>query len=191
MRRQTTSVPKAPAPDHDQSWAAPGRSFRFVMPDPRAEGGVRAIEIADGQVTIERSIAGVRMRLAIPATLYEGVALEVGSDEETGYRVAVRLAHEDPELDVLLFEAFDDQDVTAEWQLWANRLGLPLLVSELDGSFSEPFPRLGALLIAAPRPRRKPAHFAARRPRFLARRRVGRVVANPVIHKEREIIARS
>ena len=180
------------------AFAAPDRSDRsgvstppFVIErfDSRADGAVRRVELSPGEIVIERQIAGVRMRLLLASTLYEGVALEV-SGSRAGAVLRVRLAHEDSDLDIVLYEASDDRDVTAEWQYWANFFGLPLLVAEHDGRFSEPFPRLGALDVRAPCARRVPSHFAKRRPRFLTRRQLGRSMDHPVVHAGREIIAR-
>ncbi|MDQ0470444.1 DUF6101 family protein [Labrys wisconsinensis] len=179
------------APDRPSRSGALAVPIRFEVEDPRADGGRRHIEILEHAVQIERSRAGVRMRVAIPYPLYEGVALEVRPTAAHGARVLVRLVHEDRDLDVVLFEASDDHDVAAEWQYWANRFCLPMLVAELDGSFSEPFPRLGALAIGRVRPRRMPSHIARRRPRFLTRRRTGRLPKHPKVHREREIIART
>jgi hypothetical protein len=102
----------------------------------------------------------------------------------------VRLVHDDPDLDVPLYESHDDSEITAVWQSWSRRLGLPLMIADCDGDLVEPFPRLGSLVVARPRPRRMPVHIARRRPRFLSRRRTGRLPEAPVVHEGREIIAR-
>jgi hypothetical protein len=159
--------------------------------DPRADGGKRQIEILPDMVTVQRATAGVKMRFAVPITLFEGVALRIAARRPAGsVRATVRLVHDDPDLCIVLFEADDDRNVTAEWQYWAARFGLPMLVAHDDGAYTEPFPRLGALNIGRPRQRRRPADFARRRPRFLTRRRVARLPERPTVHREREIIAR-
>ena len=94
--------------------------------------------------------------------------------------VAVYLEHRDPALSIELYSAENSDDVVAEWQLWSRVLGVPALVAGSDGEFSEPFPRLGAVLCKAPaQRRRRRSPLAKRRPRFLTRRRAGvsRVVA--------------
>jgi hypothetical protein len=191
MRRHPSNAAIASVPEQ-LAWSGPAdRRTILDLPDTRADSGARQVEIEAGQVVVERVIAGVKMRIAIPFTLYQGVALDVGADERGGFAVSVRLAHSDADLDVELFRAADDCDVTAEWQYWAARCDLPLLIAEPDGSYTMPFPRLGSLYVARPRQRRTPADFAARRPRFLVRRKVGRVAERPVVHHEREIIART
>jgi Family of unknown function (DUF6101) len=191
MRRHSACAALAPAPVLD-AWVPGGPlPIRFDGPDSRADGGRRQVEILEHEVMFERSIAGVRMRVAVPFTLYEGVTLDIGKREDGSIRLAVRLVHEDADLEVILFEAGDDQDVTAEWQYWANRFGLPLLIDDGHGGLAEPFARIGALLVGRPRQRRTPADFAARRPRFLTRRKTGRLTEAPTVHHEREIIARN
>ena len=179
------------APDRNHRSGASATPIVIEVADLRADGAARRVELSPGEITIERQIAGVRMRLVLASALYEGIALDVhATGRGQGVILRVRLAHEDRDLDVVLFEASDDRDVTAEWQYWADFFGLPLLISEHDGSFSQPFPRLGALDVGMPRPRRMPSDFAKRRPRFLTRRHVGKVEDRPVVHAGREIIAR-
>jgi hypothetical protein len=163
----------------------------FAAADNRADDGLRQVAILAETIRFDRLVAGVAMRIAIPLALYRGVALELHTQSEPDtFRLSLTLVHEDRELDVLLFEAVDDDDITAEWQYWAQRFGLPLLVVGHDGVMTEPFSRLGALFTGKPSPRRLPASLANRRPRFLTRRRTGKLPAEPRIHREREIIAR-
>jgi hypothetical protein len=190
MRRQAACVAEAAAPAGPWAAGATGEPVTFELADRRSDGGVRRVDILEHEVLIERSIAGVKMRIALPFTLYEGVALDVGRTAAGGDRLTVRLVHDDPEFDVPLFEASDDRDITAVWQAWARRLGLPLMIADCEGGYVEPFPRLGSLAVSRPRPRRMPVHVAKRRPRFLTRRRTGRPAAKPVVHEGREIIAR-
>lgn len=191
MRRHASNAAVASVPEQFL-WSGPDdRRTILHLPDRRTDSGLRRVEIEGGQILVERVIAGVRMRLALPFALYEGVALDVGADESGGYTVSVRLAHGDADLDIELYRGRDDIDVTAEWQYWAARCNLPLLIAEPDGGYTMPFPRLGSLNVGRPRQRRKPSNFAARRPRFLVKRKVGRVAERPMVHREREIIART
>ena len=132
------------------------------------------------------------MRVRLPTRLFRGVALVVGREGTGEPLVSLVLIHPDPELDVTLYQAGHDGDVAAEWQHWAERLGLPLLVCEPEtGSLSEAYPRLGALRIEAVAPRRRPSSLSRRRPRFLSRRRAAALPEVPVVHRGREIIART
>ena len=73
------------------------------------------------------------MRLSIPFTLCSKASRSSirSSPRARDLAVRVSLVHEDRDLDIPLYHASDDRDVTAVWQFWANRLGLPLLV--VDG----------------------------------------------------------
>jgi hypothetical protein len=83
--------------------------------------------------------------------------------------------------------------VAALWKAWGRVLGLPLLVVEPDGSYHEPFPRLGGVQISSPRMRRRRRSvIRRRRPSIFLRRRAGRIGTEPIMHAgEREIIARN
>jgi hypothetical protein len=102
------------------------------------------------------------------------------------------MEHRDPALSIELYTAPDSTDVVAEWQLWSRVLGLPQLVTDADGNFSEPYPRIGSVRHKAPTARRRRrSPLAKRRPRFLARRRMS-MKHDTVVHRDdREIIARN
>jgi hypothetical protein len=94
--------------------------------------------------------------------------------EDSRFTYAVELAHRDPDLSVTLCEAEDDADIRAEWRLWARFLGLPTLVEREEGRAEPEGARLGELVVAQRKPRRRGGAMARRRPRFLARRKTGR-----------------
>lgn len=163
--------------------------FSTTAPDLRADRGRRDIEISTERVTIRRRLQGIDMRLSLGMAAYRGVALclRPGGGDRLVYQV--RLIHRDHDLSVLLDEAPDDRDIIADWRLWARVLGRPALVEREVGRY-EPAsadPASGDDCKALAR-RKRPLK---RRPRFLTRRRVGRPVAEPVLHAEREIIART
>ena len=83
--------------------------------------------------------------------------------------------------------------MSALWKAWGRVLGLPLLVTEPDGSFREPFPRLGGIGVSQPKMRRRRRNvIRRRRPTIFLRRKAGRVGAETILHRdEREIIARN
>ncbi len=164
---------------------------RFAASDASADGRVRYVELHRERVVVRRSLAGMRMALAMPVSSFAGVALRaiVG---EGGTVIAVVLAHKDPSLALPLFLSQDVDDALAEWRSWARVLGLPLLVED-EGSYREPFTRMGDLQIDALRPRRR-RHSALKRRRATMplRRRTGQITgATPVYRGEREIIARN
>ncbi|NVO17123.1 MAG: hypothetical protein HXX10_24115 [Rhodoplanes sp.] len=167
---------------------------RFRTADTSADTCERIVELARERVVLRRAVAGMRMKLSLPIQSYLGVALRVVPPDETGDgSVAVVLAHRDEALTVPLFVAADGTDAVAEWQLWANVLGLPLLVAEPDGSLREPFARLGAVRVAESQGRRRRCGpIKRRRASILLRRKPGRVSPAPqVFRNEKEIIARS
>lgn len=143
------------------------------------------------RVVMARRLGAVAMKIALPLSAYRGVALRLipGMTEEED-RIAIVLSHADSGFEVPLYEAEDDSDVIAEWRLWGNVLGLPLLMEGLDGRTVAAENRLGEIVVEPPRPRRRRSFLSARRPRFLTRRRTGRLPLVPFVHRdEREIIA--
>jgi hypothetical protein len=132
------------------------------------------------------------MALNMPVAAFAGVSLKM-IPGESGARgtAAVTLEHKDPALALPLFVSDEADDATAEWRVWANVLGLPLLVED-DGALREPFARIGALRIERVRARRRRRNvLSKRRPSILMRRKVSRVCAAPIHRGEREIIARN
>lgn len=72
-------------------------------------------------------------------------------------------------------------DAVAVWRDFGRVSGLPLLLETADGAISEPYPQFGRLALGPIRIRRRHAFLAGRRPRFLSRRRTGRLPERPVI----------
>lgn len=138
-----------------------------------------------------RRLGDVAERIVLPLDDYRGVAIRIvpaRTEDEDG--VAVVLSHAAREHEVVLYEADNDQDVIAEWRLWASTLGLPLLMEGLDGRTVAAETRLGEVEVETPRPRRRHSLLSGRRPRFLMRRRTGKLPLVPFVHfDEREIIA--
>jgi hypothetical protein len=164
---------------------------RFRASDANADGEVRLVELDHQGVVVRRSVRGVPIAVSLPVAAFLGVAIRLfPCDQAGGARVAVILEHRDPALSVPLYTATHSLDVLAEWQMWARAFGLPMLAADADGKLREPFARLGAVRVEAPRDRRRRrGAVALRRPRILMRRKPGRGVADAVIHREREIIA--
>ena len=162
------------------------------MPGPTSGCGI--IELDRERVVVRRAVRGIHMRLSLKVSEFLGVAIRViPPDEGSPGAVAVFLEHRDQGLSVPLFVAADgDADVVAEWQRWARVLGLPLLIPDGEG-FREPFERIGAVRVDAPTPRRRSRSILwRRRPSILRRRKPGRALSEPRVHRgEREIIARN
>jgi hypothetical protein len=168
---------------------------RFEAADEAADGRRRVVDLHRERVVLRRSVRGMRMALNMPVAAFRGVAIRIfkQTNLNDAASIAVVLEHADPALSLPLFASPETSDIVAEWQSWGRVLGLPLLVSEGDGSLREPFARMGAVRIEAPTwRRRRRSAIARRRPSRLLRRQVGKLPAAPVVHRdEREIIARN
>lgn len=167
-------------------------SFRAT--DAGADERVRLVELHRERVVMRREVAGIRMAVSLPVSMFLGVAIRViPPDPSADGAIAVVLEHRDPALSIPLFIAPDGTDALADWQLWGRVLRLPLLVYDDDGICREPFARIGLVRIAKAQPRRRrQSAMRARRPRILMRRKSGRLGERPTVHRgEREIIARN
>lgn len=124
--------------------------------------------------------------------------------------VGVALAYADDEADLcgedrfhlLLIDAegqtlqqlgpFAEEEVVATWRDIAARAGLVRMIVREDGALVPVSQQIGRLMLGRTRIRRRHAGLGARRPRFLALRKTGRLPARPQIFRgEAEIIARS
>ena len=75
----------------------------------------------------------------------------------------------------------DQDDAIAVWRDAGRTSGLPLLLETSDGAITEPYPQFGRVALGAVRIRRRHALLAGRRPRFLTRRKTGRLPERPVV----------
>ena len=87
--------------------------------DARADGAVREVGFARGEILIRRRVHGIEMKLGVPAPNYKGVVLALLATDSGQSFYRVSLAHRDPDLSVTLHEAHDDSDIVAEWKFWA------------------------------------------------------------------------
>jgi hypothetical protein len=156
-------------------------------------------DFGDVTFTIDQRGAVVRRRLemsgvpaiiALPAKAFRGVAARALEDEDGNVTVTLELLHNDPMLSVPLLVACDLDDVAADWRAWAEAYRLPMLLIEADGVARTLEESLGAVRKAPVRERRQGKAANARRPRFLARRKVGSLGVRLVVDGQ-EIIARS
>ena len=87
---------------------------------------------------------------------------------------------------------FTEEDVVAVWRDLSAKAGLTRMIVREDGAVIPVSQQVGRLILGPTRVRRRHAGLGARRPRFLARRKTGRLPPRPQIHRgEAEIIARS
>lgn len=187
LGRQTALGRKAPAGTGRGARPDPlALPVRFAAPDATADGQSRQIEIDRDGVLLSRRLHGMAIRVRLAVQDFVGVAMRMN---EAG-ALTLTLEHRDASLSIPLPSASDD-DLLADWRLWGCVLALPLLVSDFAGNLVPAFASLGQVRLGAPGPRRRRRNaLARRRPRFLQRRRVGKLPVAPVRYREREIIAR-
>ncbi len=161
---------------------------RIEVCDPRADGRRRVVLLARDRVVIARSVAGVFMHIAMAANAYRGVVLRLSALRDDGFHYEIRLVHRDPVLCVTLLEASDDSEIQAEWRLWAKFFGLPALVEREEGGAEAEDAHLGEIAIAGAKARRRGKTMTSRRPRFLTRRKTGRLDGSRLLPADRREI---
>ncbi len=87
--------------------------------------------------------------------------------------VTLELLHDDASLSVPLLVADDLDDIAADWRTWAEAYRLPMLLVEADGIARTLEESADQIRQDQPQERRRSSATAKRRPRFLARRKVG------------------
>jgi Family of unknown function (DUF6101) len=170
--------------------AAPSASperLRVEGDDPRADNRRRVIDVAREAVTIHRSVARVAMTIRVPAIAYRGVALRL-SGLPGGSACEVRLAHRDPDLCVLLAEGDDQAAIEARWRAWVRFFGLPALVERIEAGALDTSLEVVEIEPRSPRPRRGGKASTPRRPRFLARRKVGHPSLTATVHGNSRVL---
>lgn len=83
--------------------------------------------------------------------------------------------------------SYSEEDVVAEWRALSAATGLPLQVQLPNGAVMTPYPQIGRLQVGPVRMRRRHGLLNHRRPRFLARRKTGRMSSCPQIYREPEL----
>lgn len=141
--------------------------------------------------------------LAFPASLLPLIGNAPGAVRPTGIALtfAAETGGEDGFGLVLVDESgetiamlgpFGEEDVVAIWRDISGKTGLPRMILREDGGLSLVSRQVGRLALGTTRTRRRHGSLGERRPRFLTRRKTGRLPARPRIHRdESEIIARS
>ena len=148
------------------------------------DGAVCTVSLQTDSVRINRPVGGSVCGINVQASDFDGVAAVA----ENG-AIIVRLLHRDSWLTIDLIK---DAGLGAALDLRdeiARQFRLPAVLIDADGRAQSDLKKYGAILAAAPAPRRcSPVNRA--RPRFLQRRSVGSPVVRPNI-VSREIIARN
>jgi hypothetical protein len=131
-------------------------------------------------VTVRKQLeqSGVAIKIKIPVTEFIGVAVATRISEEGVLTSLIELVHPDSELNYKVFEEEGNHNVVAEWQNWGKKLRLPLFIKAGDGAYMPYTQQVDGVMVGEVAHRRKLAAEAARRPRFLSRRKPGQVESN-------------
>ncbi|NEW88888.1 hypothetical protein DU475_16675 [Rhodopseudomonas sp. WA056] len=174
MRRQTaTGGASLAGSSRDLRLDPLSLPIRFDAHDVRADGGIRQIELHRERVVLRRAVSGMRMAVNVSVSDFRGIGCR-GLDDGR----MLMLVHRDPSLSIPLGISDDAEEIERMWALWSEIFGLPQLPED---KLREPAQR-----------RRRHHVISKRRPRFLTRRRVGRLPDAPKCFAgEREIIARN
>ncbi len=121
--------------------------------------------------TLEKS--GVEIKLKVPVEEFVGVAVSTTISEDGVLKSAIELVHGDPDLNYRVFEEIGNANIVAEWQNWGKKLRLPLYIKAGDGNLLPYSQTVDGVALGGTHERRRLAAEAARRPRFLNRRKPG------------------
>ena len=164
----------------------PARGFPF----PGEAAAATFVLERDRALVSPPSGGGPVRTMAVPLAAYRGVAVRMEAVGDNGDVCAfIELLHMEPALTLRLAQSDAPEDLAGDWQAWGRTLDLPLLIVGQDGSVSAPLFDRG-ITVAPPKPRRRYSYFAKRRPRFLTRRKTGRLELMERL-TGREIIARN
>jgi hypothetical protein len=163
---------------------------KLIYANRDAAGDVHITVDQNGCVLKRRlEVSGLPLNFALPVNVFKGVAARALITGPESVLVTLELMHHDPELCVPLFVGHDLEGIARDWQSWADLLGLPMLMVDEDGVVRTLDESARHVIKDTSHPRRHHALFADRRPRFLARRRMGTLGVRMVVDGI-EIIAR-
>ncbi len=130
------------------------------------------------------------INIALPNRAFRGVAARAMETGPESALVTLELLHDDETLCVPLRVGHELAEIAKDWQLWAELLNLPMMIVDADGIARSLEESAAQVIMKSPHDRRHTAMFAERRPRFLARRRLGNLGVRLNVDG-REIIARN
>jgi Family of unknown function (DUF6101) len=162
----------------------------FTQTDPAADGGSREIGISRDGIELRRTVRGVHMRVQLPFSEYEGVAVRVIAIGEGDPMIFLSLEHRDDALSVLLQASEDSEESAIIARRWSRLTGRPILIAGADGRLRSP---ASARQRSANHPRRKRRSALRYRRTAIRHRsqRSARAILQTIYSGEREIIARS
>ena len=143
--------------------------------DPRADTKLRTVHMSMTQVSIERVMDGIKMRIAVPVAAYDTLRVRVQAPRGSA---TLTLSHDDPDLNVELASG-EATEIAIAAKAWAAVLEKNLVI-EAGVSMQAPEPRV----LKRPKPSRR-SSFSRRRKTSLQDR------LRTSFKGEREIIARN
>ena len=151
---------------------------------PHLPGGATTTAIVSSNPMPARPAAPAIERLASVRILrgsasWRGVALRLANPLGDDDRFELALTAGDGRS--IVVASADEADAVALWRDFGRASGLPLLLETADGAVSEPFPQIGRVALGPVRIRRRHGLLNGRRPRFLTRRKTGRLAELPVV----------
>ena len=158
-------------------WRENGEAFAISV-DRRGAVLKRAVETND-----------VAFNIALPNQAFKGVAARAMETGPESSLITLELLHEDEALCVPLRVGHELADIAKDWQLWSELLSLPMMIVDSDGVARSLEESAQAVIMNEPHDRRHHTMFTERRPRFLARRRLGNLGVRLTVDGT-EIIAR-
>ncbi|MEL6919722.1 MAG: DUF6101 family protein [Pseudomonadota bacterium] len=169
----------------------PNRLPQRVSYAARADGAAVDITVHRGGATMKKQLAmsGLPLNIALPNKAFCGVAARATETGPDSAIVTLELLHADEELCVPLRVGHDLGAIVKDWQMWAEVLGLPMMLVDSDGVARSLDESAANVITGKSNERRHHAMFAERRPRFLARRRMGHLGVRLRVDGD-EIIAR-
>ncbi|MEO0543408.1 MAG: DUF6101 family protein [Pseudomonadota bacterium] len=157
----------------------------------RIDDGEVQITVTERGATLKKRLdsSGLPLNIALPSRAFRGVAARAVETGPESAIVTLELLHEDENLSVPLRVGYDLGAVVKDWQLWSEVLDLPMMIVDSDGVARTLDESAAKVITGKSNARRHHAMFANRRPRFLARRRMGNLGLRLVVEGD-EIIAR-
>lgn len=158
-------------------------------------GAVSPREGGPGSILPHLEIVGSTLGCVIAPSLpcaaarVAGIALRLGGPEGDEDSFEIAAVGADGTM-LMRLGRYSEEEVVAEWRRLGAASGLPLMIERTDGTVATPYPQVGRVLVGAVRIRRRHGLLNGRRPRFLTRRKTGRLPLRPAVHREREIIGR-
>lgn len=131
----------------------------------------------------------VPFNIALPNQSFRGVAARAMETGPESSLITLELLHEDESLCVPLRVGHELAEIAKDWQLWSELLSLPMMIVDNDGVARSLEDSARTVAMNGPHDRRHHSMFAERRPRFLARRRLGNLGVRLTVGGT-EIIAR-